>query len=148
MKLVMNVVTCTECFFSPQVCFLMAVFFDGDAHLIGTIFVKVCFISAVIWLNYLCLISKWCAFLTWLDKSPWTIKFCMSFVCKSACVLIVFSIWGKWSSWIWIGVTSFNKFNFFTSISHKSIIDHPLILAYLHVHSNVFLSLFWQKHKL
>lgn len=64
--------------------------FDGDTHLIGTIFVKVCFISAVIWLNYLCLISKWCAFLTWLDKSPWTIEFCMSFVCKSACVLMIF----------------------------------------------------------
>lgn len=44
----MNVVTCTECFFSHQVFFFMAVFFDEDAHLIGTIFVKVCFISAVI----------------------------------------------------------------------------------------------------
>lgn len=34
-------------FLSPQVFFFMAVFFDGDGHLIGTIFVKVCFISAV-----------------------------------------------------------------------------------------------------
>lgn len=104
---VMNVVTCTECFFSLPSSLLShgCLLLMGDAHLIGTIFVKVCFISAVIWLNYLCLISKWCAFLTWLDKSPWTIEFCMSFVCKSACVLVVFSIWGKWSWWIWVGIS-------------------------------------------
>lgn len=117
----------------------MAVFSDEDTHLIGTIFVKVCFISAVIWLDYLCLISKWCAFLTWLDKSPWAIEFCMSFVWKPACVLIVFSIWGKWSRWIWIGISL--HFYFFTSVCHNDlIISHPLILIYLDVHISVFLS--------
>lgn len=49
----MNVVTCTECFSFPSLnssfqVFFFHFYFVGDAHLIGTDFVRVCFVSAVI----------------------------------------------------------------------------------------------------
>lgn len=65
------------------------------------------------WLNYLCLISKWCAFLTWVDK----IFEYKSFVCTSSWMLLFKSevlvqgfsfFWFAWINALTIFTRNFN----------------------------------------